>query len=113
MTAIFSNTGTEWEQNTRLQGSLMIRAVFGEITNVILVTPKNKLEVRIYPNPSDGLINISETYDHYFLYDLSGKMMTHGGFNSTLDFRAYPKGIYLLNLQHGSSLITQKILLEK
>jgi len=40
-------------------------------------------------------------------------MIADGGFNSTLDFRTYPKGIYLLNLQYGSSLITQKILIEK
>ena len=40
-------------------------------------------------------------------------MMTHGDFNPTLDFRAYSKGIYLLNLQRGSSLITQRILIEK
>jgi hypothetical protein len=113
MDAIFSNTGTEWEQNTRLQGALMIRAVFGKVTNSILGTPENKLEAHIYPNPSDGLIHISDTYDHYFLYNLSGKMIADGGFNSTLDFRTYPKGIYLLNLQYGSSLITQKILIEK
>jgi len=113
MDAIFSNTGTEWEQNTRLQGALMIRAVFGKVTNSILGTPEDKLEAHIYPNPSDGLIHISDTYDHYFLYNLSGKMIADGGFNSTLDFRTYPKGIYLLNLQYGSSLITQKILIEK
>ena len=51
MDAIFSNTGTEWEQNTRLQGALMIRAVFGKVTNSILGTPENKLEAHIYPNP--------------------------------------------------------------
>lgn len=39
--------------------------------------------------------------------------MTLGDFNPILDFRAYPKGVYLLNLQRGSSLITQKILIEK
>jgi len=113
MDAIFSNTGTEWEQNTRLQGSLMIRAVFGEVTNSILGTSENRLKAHIYPNPSDGLINISDTYDHYFLYNLSGKMIANGDFNSILDFRRYPEGLYLLNLQRGSNLITQKILIEK
>ena len=67
----------------------------------------------LYPNPTDGFINISDTYDHYFLYNLSGKLMTHGNFNTTLDFRTYPKGIYLLNLQRGLNLISQKILIEK
>ena len=113
MEAIFSNTGTEWKQNTRLKGSLMIRAVFGQVSNTLMKTNQNKLEAHIYPNPSDGFINVSYTYDHYFLYSLSGKLMTRGNFNATLDFRSYPKGIYLLNLQRGSSLITQKILIEK
>ena len=111
--AIFSNVGTEWEQNSRLQGSLMIRAIFGEVKNSILGAPKIKLEAHIYPNPTDGFINISDAYDHYFLYNLSGKLMTHGNFNTTLDFRTYPKGIYLLKLQRGLNLISQKILIEK
>ena len=101
-------------QNSRIQGSLMIRAVFGEVKNSILTeTTEIKLEAHIYPNPTDGYINISDTYEHYFLYNLSGKLITHGDFNATLDFRTYPNGLYLLNLQSELNSISRKILIER
>ena len=111
---IFSNTGSGWVQNSRIQGSLMIRAVFGKVNNfIIMKTPKIKLEAHIYPNPTDGFINISDTYEHYFLYNLSGKLISYGDFNTTLDFRTYPNGLYLLNLQSRLNSISQKILIER
>ena len=39
--------------------------------------------------------------------------MTHGDFNTKLDFRAYPNGLYLLKLQSELNSISQKILIEK
>ncbi len=76
-------------------------------------TPIIKLEAHIYPNPTDGFINISDTYEHYFLYNLSGKLISYGDFNTTLDFRTYPNGLYLLNLQSRLNSISQKILIER
>ena len=92
----------------------MIRAGVGKGKNFkIMGIPEIKLKAHIYPNPTDGFIYISDSYKYYFLYNLSGKLMTHGDFNTKLDFGAYPNGLYLLKLQSELNSISQKILIER
>jgi hypothetical protein len=113
MSSIFFNTSSKWEQNTRLPGSLMMRAVFGKNKNLVLGNPLDDQAVLVFPNPSDGLVQINGRYKQYTLYNMTGKQLEEGGFSVDLDFSKYAPGTYLLRLIQQNIISTHKIIIEK
>ncbi len=82
---------------------------------------------RIYPNPSDGIINIdfiadgSETLDIY-IYNAFGQPMSdlitqnikRVGYNTiSFDLSALPGGVYYFKIIEGNRLFTKKLILSK
>jgi hypothetical protein len=82
---------------------------------------------RIYPNPSDGIVNIdfiadgSETLDIY-IYNAFGQLMsdliTHNvkrvGFNTiSYDLSSLPGGVYYFKIIESNRLFTKKLILSK
>jgi hypothetical protein len=78
-------------------------------------TGENRLysEIRIYPNPVHGLLNIAirgaETMLHLQVTDLSGQMVYKETFNNLpadcirqINTQGYAKGVYILKLQNDS-----------
>jgi hypothetical protein len=70
-------------------------------------------QYRIYPNPvTDRLyIDIGQSIDRMEVYDLSGSPIIQGlnmSNTDTLDVSALKNGMYLLVIQTGGSLITEK-----
>ncbi len=64
------------------------------------------LDVRVYPNPTIGILNIeSESEIQIFLYDLSGKMKIKTsqptGFGQ-IDLGDFPVGVYVLEVNNGT-----------
>ena len=60
-----------------------------------------KLEVSVYPNPSNGQINLSEKVNSLSLHSMTGELLLQ---KSNTDYLATDKlapGIYLLNLEKG------------
>jgi len=74
---MFFNATGAWEQNTTLQGSLMLRPVFGEATDPIndVVTEISKP----YPNPTQGTIYLPQSAQQIQLFDLYGKVVEFEG----------------------------------
>ncbi|WP_423740520.1 M36 family metallopeptidase [Flavobacterium columnare] len=77
--------------------------------------------INIYPNPSNGLINISfdRSIDHSILRvnDINGRIVYSEELNNTSDLKtinldSLQKGFYILNIQGQNIRFTQKILLE-
>ncbi|WP_262494687.1 T9SS type A sorting domain-containing protein [Flavobacterium davisii] len=78
--------------------------------------------VNVYPNPSNGLINISfdRTPNHFTLKinDINGRIVyTEEITNNTRDIQtinldSLQKGFYILSLKSSTINFTQKILLE-
>jgi len=76
----------------------------------------NKI-VRLYPNPSDGLLHFhfeseSETL-YYYLFDLSGRLLKKGVIRPPdyqIDLSDQQSGCYFLKLDMGSCLISKKII---
>jgi hypothetical protein len=70
--------------------------------------------VNLYPNPSESLVNIEseEMIQAFEIIDLNGRMITQQEVNSkklSLDFSAYQKGIYLVQLTIGNQQIVKRI----
>jgi hypothetical protein len=85
----------------------------GMTTATTDIIPSDK--IRIFPNPSTGIVNVEvDLADEitYSLYNSMGQMIKVFVNNQGLqkfDLRAYPAGIYYLKIQSESQISTQKI----
>ncbi len=70
----------------------------------------------IYPNPSEGIVNISFSDENsitYTVYNTLGMIVKSGSLESTkLDFGDLSKGLYYLTLASGTITVTQKLILK-
>ncbi|WP_407934747.1 VWA domain-containing protein [Chryseobacterium sp. CCNWLW53] len=73
-------------------------------------------KVKIYPNPTKGLINIqsNKAIDELYLYDFSGKILLRReklpkGTNN-IDITSYPQSVYLIRCKYGKQWDTFKII---
>jgi len=74
-------------------------------------------EVNIYPNPSQGIINLDvETATEVVVFDQTGRLITKemlGDGQKTLDLSALPDGIYFLKIKMTDRIQLQKIVILK
>ncbi len=98
---IFYNVAGAWAQNEEVAGSLMIRL------HVSLAAPFEESEVpgnslRIYPNPSQGILNIEGRFSQLRIFDSFGREifpqreLTSQG--EIVNFISNKPGIYLLSI---------------
>ena len=86
--------------------------VFVECANLI---EKVTAEVLLYPNPSESFVNIEseQNIQSFEIIDLNGRMITSNqkvdSKKLNLDFSAYQKGIYLVQLTIGNQQIVKRI----
>ena len=76
---MFVNTAGDWVQNTSLQGSLMIRPVFGNPGQQQVTT--NVAEAILdkpFPNPTSGIFYLPSNSTQIVVYDLAGKAVEVG-----------------------------------
>ncbi|WP_344827208.1 VWA domain-containing protein [Chryseobacterium ginsenosidimutans] len=73
-------------------------------------------KVKIYPNPTKGLINIqsNKPIDELYLYDFSGKILIRKEKllkgTSKIDITSYPQSVYLMRCKYGKQWDTFKII---
>jgi hypothetical protein len=72
-------------------------------------------ELMVYPNPSNGIINI-ECNDNsvkcYSIYALDGQLLQQGKVINRIDFSNHPKGTYILRVKTQNKQLQQKITLQ-
>lgn len=82
------------------------------------ISSNNKLDCNIYPNPSNGVINVSLANNQKTtatLFNSLGQevcVKTLSSMTNSLDFSSLPKGIYLLELRNDDQRIVKKITLK-
>lgn len=96
--------------------------------NICSITPPLSLEdnmlsgLKIYPNPTSGIINIDlgnvmiDGKSTIKLYDIQGRMITTKEMNSSVDqlnISDLSEGVYMVTIENGSSKTTKKIVLNK
>ncbi len=113
---IYFRTGTLWEPNTDLTGSLMIRPVFGD-ANSGVITGIDKIlneDVIIYPNPSKEIFRFNKEITPLEIYDISGKQLEKSAVfrSSSVNLRGYPAGIYFIKFLDNGQVKTRKLLLQ-
>ena len=74
--------------------------------------------VSIFPNPTQGQLNITSEVDNYSLQviDLTGKAIisrNNLSQNTQIDLSDMPSGIYMVKLNNGATQLTRKIIVRK
>lgn len=112
----FFNVLGSWDQDTTLQGSLMIRPIFGD--DPILGNEQNQPEsnfISLYPNPSRGKVFFKGSFQQASVYTVNGKKVrvpVYQEYNSgRFDFSAHPRGIYIIHFLRNNERQTEKIIL--
>ena len=78
-------------------------------------TSKSQLQFSIYPNPSNGILNISiptvEKFS-YRIYDLNGRLLQQNN-NSTqkISVENLASGLYLLQVSSKGKVATKKLVI--
>ena len=64
-------------------------------------------ELRIYPNPTTGTVNLSQTADEVRIYDMTGRQVAQLRNVQQLDLSGLPQGVYTLRLAtpHGNAIL--------
>lgn len=75
-----------------------------------------KIRAKIYPNPTEGILNIScpKKIDELFVYDMSGKLLIRkaavpAGI-SQINLTALPQAVYILQIRYGGTTDTFKVI---
>lgn len=111
---IFTNLGTGWQSST-LEGSLMIRPVFGnpqKAKGPVTAIEENKLYT--YPNPNHGVFHLPEMAENIQVLDLAGRAVSFELDNSSesaqVTLRSPVVGVYLVRYFNGAKWLTEKIM---
>jgi len=120
---IFYNVAGQWIRYDLSEGSMMIRPVFGE-SGFATAIPEYKTinrSIKIYPNPSDGVVYISainspSLQGWVYVYDIKGKLIVmqnllHNNNSHQIDLSGYPDGMYFLKFVGKNLNVNKKLIL--
>jgi len=101
-------------ENEKIQ---FLDALFNSSQSTLSVdTITETLDFDVYPNPTDGLVNVTLSADsNYEVYDMLGKTLKVGKLrqgSNTLQLQDYEAGVYFLRLNHNTSSHTKRIVLK-
>ncbi|MCX2742254.1 T9SS type A sorting domain-containing protein [Mangrovivirga sp. M17] len=111
---IFYNLDGIWQKNREVKGSIMIRPVFGkqEIITGIKSPDNTSNKIKIYPNPSNGYIKLTESVNHWSIYNVKGQLILQNDEykkENIIDLQNLPEGLYIF---HGIDINNSPIKLK-
>lgn len=117
---LFYNTAGEWMPNTTVQGSAMIRPVFGKVTTVGIDEEDDLMASTfvLYPNPTRGIIAWEYPgVSQISVYDILGRGMKTYTYapdtQQTLDIADLADGLYILHIKVKNRIVVRKIMVQK
>lgn len=106
---------SQWQQNDRVTGSLMMRPRFG-FGEIYSNVAEEQKPVSIYPNPSNGEFNVKGAFDQLRVISTTGQPINttieNDGDNKRVQIVTSP-GIYIIQYRSGAKIYTEKILITK
>jgi hypothetical protein len=96
--------------------------LYGEAGEYLSITKTENPEIRVFPNPAQGQLNIEWTEPvinpEVALFDVTGRkvfgtiIQSTGKSGISLNTGAYAEGLYILQVISGDALITRKVIIE-
>lgn len=117
---LYYNISGNWE-NSKFDGALMVRPVFGELTETPTNSPaiQNDQQLKVYPNPASNILNISlpATYPNAVvsIFSLAGQMVYSEQFTgNSMDISRLANGSYIVRVvANGQVVGKQKLVVLK
>lgn len=104
-----------WVEN-HTQGRVMQSKRFLVSDYYVVDVAEENVVNSIYPNPSDGMFNISgENIESIEVYDITGKLVMQqqvNANNTTIDLTNKAKGVYTLKSYNGNNVSVSKLIVE-
>jgi hypothetical protein len=108
------NTNGTWFQTSDVNGSVMIRPVFGKGDIVTDIQHEEHKPVSFYPNPNHGEFYFSEHIDQLSIFNITGQpvlfKLTNEGTRKLIRMDKPSSGLYLIKYRIGNDLKVGKIL---
>ena len=108
---LYYNVNGFWEQSI-YEGSLMLNPLFGSEID-LLNQKETEVEVKLYPNPSTGMIKI-EGLDKPFTYmvvNSIGKKVEWGLSINKIDLSMISDGVYFVLINSSEKTFIKKVIL--
>ena len=70
-------------------------------------------KLTIYPNPVKDVLIINGDYDSVDIYDIYGKEVLSSDAKQSINVSSLASGIYMLNINTGNKIQTQRITIAK
>lgn len=108
-TTMLGNAG-EWND---IDGSSLLYFVIEKNTSTDIPEERSNLQedMNIYPNPTNGILNIDFDYNIVEIYDLSGKLLKQFDKKQVIDLSDLNNYIYLMRISGDSFVLTEKVIL--
>ena len=86
---------------------------FGSYATLGLADVNLNSAIVVYPNPTDGIINISgiEKVDAVRAYSISGQLIKEAVNANSLDLSTERKGLYMIEIEHEDQTTVNKLIL--
>ncbi len=116
---IYFNTSGSWQANTKIQGSLMLRPVFGNTDDILTPTdepvPSNALT--LFPNPAyEPRVRIEGPLDQIErirIFDIAGREIPSRfeKYQKVIEFSTLRNGIYVVHLYSPNKIHVKRLIL--
>jgi len=116
-----SSGGSNTNNSEEMNGSAVVDDKDLESVINIEKVSSTELHVNIYPNPSEGILNIAVGGSilngfSYKIINFVGQLLDQEmdvyGQSAQIDVSQFPKGIYMVNVQAGSQQVTNKVIVK-
>lgn len=113
---IFFNVAGAWQQNDRVQGSLMIRPHLSP-TQIFENDADASIAIQAYPNPVLGSLNLTGDFDGFEVFDPMGRRINLPVSDSEqgkiINFENLQMGVYVIKASKGKQTHTFRILVKQ
>jgi len=98
---VFYKTSDTWQPNSLVNGVLMIRPVFAQVSDLVLGAKGEIRDFTFYPNPTSGLLTVLGKHSGIQVRSLDGKVLIEQAQKTRYDVGFLKTGIYLLRIMEG------------
>ncbi len=108
---IFVNIDGNWQPNTTVQGSIMMRPYFIKDPPILGIKEGESVIIDVYPNPSNGRLHINGRYKSIQLINVLGKPVAYELINQNeIRFKIDSPQVLILLIETENGIISKRIM---